>query len=97
MNPSWRARWSVAAEVNVQYTYSLMVRPRDKALLALHCEDAEYARETCLPKPASPCWAKQTFPADAAPPKKLPDFHHRSRVGRDAVVVCGNHRGCRAL
>jgi hypothetical protein len=35
----------VAAEVNVQYTYSLMVRPRDKALLALHCEDSEYARE----------------------------------------------------
>ena len=35
----------VAAEVNVQYTYSLMVRPRDKALLALHCEDPEYARE----------------------------------------------------
>jgi len=33
----------VAAEVNVQYTYSLMVRPRDKALLALHCEDSEYA------------------------------------------------------
>jgi len=35
----------VAAEVNIQYTYSLMVRPRDKALLALHCEDAEYARD----------------------------------------------------
>jgi hypothetical protein len=35
----------VAAEVNVQYTYSLMVRPRDKALLALHCEDPEYARD----------------------------------------------------
>jgi hypothetical protein len=35
----------VAAEVNVQYTYSLMVRPRDKACLALHCEDSEYARE----------------------------------------------------
>ena len=35
----------VAAEVNMQYTYSLMVRPRDKALLALHCEDPEYARE----------------------------------------------------
>lgn len=35
----------VAAEVNIQYTYSLMVRPRDKACLALHCEDSEYARE----------------------------------------------------
>jgi len=35
----------VAAEVNIQYTYSLMVRPRDKALLALHCEDGEFARE----------------------------------------------------
>ena len=38
-------RHLVAAEVNIQYTYSLMVRPRDKALLALHCEDPEYARE----------------------------------------------------
>ena len=38
-------RQLVAAEVNVQYTYSLMVRPRDKALLALHCEDSEYARD----------------------------------------------------
>jgi hypothetical protein len=38
----------VAAEVNVQYTYSLMVRPRDKALLALHCEDPEYARDVLL-------------------------------------------------
>ena len=35
----------VAAEVNIQYTYSLMIRPRDKALLALHCEDPEYGRE----------------------------------------------------
>ena len=38
-------RHLVAAEVNIQYTYSLMVRPRDKALLALHCEDPEYARD----------------------------------------------------
>lgn len=38
-------RQLVAAEVNIQYTYSLMVRPRDKALLALHCEDSEYARD----------------------------------------------------
>ena len=38
-------RQLVAAEVNIQYTYSLMVRPRDKALLALHCEDPEYARD----------------------------------------------------
>jgi hypothetical protein len=38
-------RQLVAAEVNIQYTYSLMVRPRDKACLALHCEDAEYARD----------------------------------------------------
>lgn len=38
----------VAAEVNIQYTYSLMVRPRDKALLALHCEDPEYARDVLL-------------------------------------------------
>jgi len=35
----------VAAEVNIQYTYSLMIRPHDKALLALHCEDADYARD----------------------------------------------------
>ena len=41
-------RQLVAAEVNIQYTYSLMVRPRDKALLALHCEDPEYAREVLL-------------------------------------------------
>jgi hypothetical protein len=38
-------RQLVAAEVNIQYTYSLMVRPRDKALLALHCEDPDFARE----------------------------------------------------
>ena len=38
-------RQLVAAEVNIQYTYSLMVRPQDKSLLALHCEDAEFARE----------------------------------------------------
>ena len=35
----------VAAEVNIQYTYSLMVRPHDKALLALNCEDPEFARD----------------------------------------------------
>jgi hypothetical protein len=38
-------RQLVAGEVNIQYTYSLMIRPRDKALLALHCEDPEFARE----------------------------------------------------
>jgi hypothetical protein len=38
----------VAAEVNIQYTYSLMVRPHDKALLALHCEDPEFAREVLI-------------------------------------------------
>jgi hypothetical protein len=38
-------RQLVAAEVNIQYTYSLMIRPHDKALLALHCEDPEYARD----------------------------------------------------
>lgn len=38
-------RTLVAAEVNIQYTYSLMVRPRDKALLALGSDDPEYARE----------------------------------------------------
>jgi hypothetical protein len=38
-------RCLVAAEVNIQYTYSLMIRPHDKALLALHCEDAEFARD----------------------------------------------------
>ena len=41
-------RQLVTAEVNIQYTYSLMVRPRDKALLALHCEDSEYARDVLL-------------------------------------------------
>jgi hypothetical protein len=38
----------VAAEVNIQYTYSLMVRPHDKALLALNCEDPEFARDVLL-------------------------------------------------
>lgn len=38
-------RQLVAAEVNIQYTYSLMIRPRGKSLLALHCEDPEFARE----------------------------------------------------
>lgn len=38
-------RQLVAAEINIQYTYSLMVRPRDKSVLALHCEDPEFARE----------------------------------------------------
>ena len=38
----------VAAEVNIQYTYSLMVRPHDKALLALHCEDPEFARDVLM-------------------------------------------------
>ncbi len=41
----WVLRQLCAAEVNIQYTYSLMIRPHDKALLALHCEDADYARE----------------------------------------------------
>jgi hypothetical protein len=35
----------LAAEVNIQYTYSLMIRPHDKALLALHCEEPEFARD----------------------------------------------------
>lgn len=35
----------LAAEVNIQYTYSLMIRPHDKALLALHCEDPEFAHD----------------------------------------------------
>ena len=38
----------VAAEVNIQYTYSLMIRPHDKALLALHCEDPEFARDVLI-------------------------------------------------
>jgi hypothetical protein len=38
-------RGLVAAEVNIQYTYSLMIRPRDRALLALHCEDPDFARD----------------------------------------------------
>ena len=41
-------RCLVAAEVNIQYTYSLMIRPHDKALLALHCEDPEFARDVLL-------------------------------------------------
>jgi len=38
----------VAAEVNIQYTYSLMIRPHDKALLALHCEAREFARDVLI-------------------------------------------------
>jgi hypothetical protein len=38
----------VAAEVNIQYTYSLMIRPHDKALLALSCEDPEFARDVLM-------------------------------------------------
>ncbi len=38
-------RYLVAAEVNIQHTYSLMIRPNDKALLALHCEDPDFGRE----------------------------------------------------
>lgn len=38
-------RHLVAAEVNLQYTYSLMIRPHDRALLALHCEDPDFARD----------------------------------------------------
>ncbi|HTS19077.1 MAG TPA: acetolactate synthase [Verrucomicrobiae bacterium] len=41
-------RCLVAAEVNIQYTYSLMIRPHDNALLALHCEDADFARDVLL-------------------------------------------------
>jgi hypothetical protein len=41
-------RGLVAAEVNIQYTYSLMIRPHDKALLALHCEDSDFARDVLL-------------------------------------------------
>jgi hypothetical protein len=41
-------RHLVAAEVNIQYTYSLMVRPRERALLALHCEDPEFARDVLV-------------------------------------------------
>ena len=41
-------RCLVAGEVNIQYTYSLMVRPHDKAVLALHCEDPEFARDVLM-------------------------------------------------
>jgi len=41
-------RCLVAAEVNIQYTYSLMVRPHDKALLALNCEDPDFARDVLV-------------------------------------------------
>lgn len=35
----------VQAEVNLQYTYSLLIRPRQKAWLALYCESPEYVRD----------------------------------------------------
>ncbi len=38
-------RHLAAAEVNIQYTYSLMIRPHDKALLAMHCEEPEFAAD----------------------------------------------------
>lgn len=38
-------RLLATAEVNLQYVYSLMIRPGDHALLAIHCEDPEYARD----------------------------------------------------
>ena len=41
-------RCLVAGEVNIQYTYSLMIRPHDKAVLALHCEDPEFARDVLI-------------------------------------------------
>jgi hypothetical protein len=36
------------AEVNLKYTYSLLIRPKNKALLALHCDDPEYARNALV-------------------------------------------------
>jgi hypothetical protein len=36
-------RTLVAAEINIQYTYSLMIRPRGNAVLALHSDDVEYS------------------------------------------------------
>ncbi len=38
----------VAAEVNILHTYSLMVRPRGQATLAMLCEDPDYARDVLL-------------------------------------------------
>jgi hypothetical protein len=36
------------AEVNVHFTYSLLIRPRDHAALALHVDDAECASSVLL-------------------------------------------------
>jgi hypothetical protein len=33
------------AEINIYYTYSLIVRPKDRPLLALHVEDSELAAD----------------------------------------------------
>ncbi|MBI5686037.1 MAG: acetolactate synthase [Verrucomicrobia bacterium] len=33
----------LTAEINIEFTYSLMVRPRDKAVLLLHVDDEEFA------------------------------------------------------
>lgn len=33
----------LTAEINIDFTYSLMVRPRGKAVLLLHVEDTEFA------------------------------------------------------
>ena len=33
----------LTAEINIEFTYSLMIRPRDKAVLLLHVDDEEFA------------------------------------------------------
>ena len=33
----------LTAEVNIEFAYSLMVRPRGKAVLAMHVQDEEFA------------------------------------------------------
>jgi hypothetical protein len=35
----------LTAEINVEFTYSLMIRPRGKAVLLLHVDDEEFAGE----------------------------------------------------
>ena len=35
----------VTAEINIEFAYSLMIRPRGKAVLAINCQEEDFACE----------------------------------------------------
>ena len=37
-------QYLVTAEVSISYAYPLMVRPRGRAVIAMHCDDGEFAQ-----------------------------------------------------